>query len=44
MEILRQHQGRSTRSSSRIGGGGLVSGIAAYVKAVVRRSASSACR
>jgi hypothetical protein len=34
MEILRQRQGRSTRSSSPIGGGGLISGVASYVKAV----------
>jgi threonine dehydratase len=34
MEILRQCQGRSTRSSSRSGGGGLIAGIARYVKRV----------
>ena len=32
MEILRQHPARSRRSSCRSGGGGLVAGIAAYVK------------
>src|SRR4029453_7262711 len=34
MEILRQHPGRIDAIFVAIGGGGLVSGIAAYVKAV----------
>jgi hypothetical protein len=44
MEILRQHQGPIDAIFVAIGGGGLVSGIAAYVKAVRPGSASSACR
>jgi threonine dehydratase len=34
MEILRQHQGRIDAIFVAVGGGGLISGIAAYVKAV----------
>jgi threonine dehydratase len=34
MEILRQHQGRIDAVFVAIGGGGLVSGVAAYIKAV----------
>ena len=34
MEVLRQHQGRSTRVFVAIGGGGLLAGVAAYIKAL----------
>jgi threonine dehydratase len=43
MEILRQWQAPLDAIFVAIGGGGLIGGVAAYVKRVRRRSASSAC-
>ena len=42
MEILRQHPGAIDAIFVPVGGGGLISGIAAYVKKIDPRSGSSA--
>jgi threonine dehydratase len=39
MEILRQHQGPLDAVFVAIGGGGLISGVAAYIKAGAARGA-----
>ena len=44
MEILRQHPGPIDAIFVAIGGGGLISGVAAYIKQLRPRSRSSACR
>ena len=44
MEILRQHQGDLHAGFVAIGGGGLISGVANYIKACAPRCVSSACR
>ena len=44
MEILRQHQGPIDAVFVAIGGGGLISGVAATSRPCARRSRSSACR
>ena len=44
MEILRQHPGPIDAIFVAIGGGGLISGVAAYISSCAPRSRSSACR